>query len=490
MTRRTDRFRALSLWMAACASTVLVPGCGGDGGSPAGQGTVNTVAAPAPGPTVSIQFTASAAEIANPERGFYRWAWTDLDQFTAADGSDAYANGYRVLYAMVRLDAYKNGPLPTSLLDGLRTGFGHARQAGVKIIPRFVYNNPASETEYLNATDASLSRVLGHIAQLKPVLQAHADVVAYLQAGFIGAWGEWHTSSNHLTDVASRTSIRDALLDALPPDHFVQFRYPPYVMAWFPTPPTASIAFDGSAASRSGLHNDCFLASTTDVGTFSDDAVTRQQQRAYAAAVAKVAPFGAETCNPADEPGATPRDSCADILAEGSQFSLTYLNDGYYTPVFHDRWKRDGCYDEVKRLMGYRLELVSAVHPASATAGQALTVGFTVRNVGWARPYKARRVALLLRHRGSGQLVTLATSIDPRGWTAGGRFDHEVSVTLPAGTPAGDHDVYIALPDGADLLAGDARFAVRPANADDLPSGQGWDAALGAFRFGSVLTVE
>jgi hypothetical protein len=65
-----------------------------------------------------------------------------------------------------------------------------------------------------------------------------------------------------------------------------------------------------------------------------------------------------------------------------------------------------------------------------------------------------------------------------------------VSVTVPAGAQAGEHDVYIALPDGAGQLGSDARFAVRPANADNAGSRQGWDASLGAFRFGTTLTVK
>jgi len=391
---------------------------------------------------------------------------------------------------MVRLDAYKDSTLPASLLDAVRSGFSHARQQGVKIIPRFVYNYPENETEYKNAVDAPLTRVLGHIAQLKPVLQENADVIAYVQAGFIGAWGEWHTSSNGLTSATNRTKVRDALLDALPQDQFVQFRYPPYVMEWFTTPPAESSAFNGSAASRSGIHNDCFLASATDVGTYSENATTRKQQRDYAMALSKVTPFGGETCNPADEAGAQPRTSCDDIRTEGRQFSLTYLNNDYYTEAFHGRWKQDGCYDEVKRLMGYRLELVSAEHPASVARGSALALRFSVRNVGWARPFKARAVNVLLKHRTGGNVVTLATAVDPRGWTAGNSFTHDVSVTVPSGTAAGDYDVFLALPDTAGQLAGDPRFSVRPANADNATARQAWDATLGAFRFGTTLTVK
>jgi hypothetical protein len=448
------------------------------------------VLAAVPAPVVFTQFSGTDAEIANPERGFYRWAWTDLDQFSKSDGADAYKNGIRIVYAMVRLDAYKSSALPANLLSRLRTALSNARQSGVKVIPRFVYNYPANETEYRDVTDASLSRVLAHIAQLKPVLQENTDVIAYLQAGFIGAWGEWHTSSNGLASSTNRTVIRDALLDAMPKDQFVQFRYPPHLMAWSASAPAESSAFNGSAASRSGVHNDCFLASATDVGTYSDNASTRTEQRNYTMALSKVSPFGGETCNPADEDGAQPRTSCAAILGEGKQFSLTYLNSEYYTEAFHSRWKKDGCYAEVQRSMGYRLEFLSTEHAATAAAGAAWPIRIAVRNVGWARPYKPRQLSVFLKHRVSGNVLKLVTSVDPRIWTAGNTFAHDTSVVIPSTAQPGDYDIYLALPDGAAQVNGDPRFAVRPANADNAGNRQAWDTALGAFRTGTIVTVK
>lgn len=446
--------------------------------------------APVPAPVVFTQFSGTDAEIANPERGFYRWAWTDLDQFSKSDGADAYKNGIRIVYTMVRLDGYKSSALPASLLSRLRTAFSNARQSGVKVIPRFVYNYPANETEYRDVTDASLSRVLAHIVQLKPVLQENSDVIAYLQAGFIGAWGEWHTSSNGLASSTNRTTIRDALLDAMPKDQFVQFRYPRHLMAWFASAPAESSALNGSAASRSGVHNDCFLASATDVGTYSDNASTRTEQRNYTMALSKVTPFGGETCNPADEDGAQPRTSCAAILGEGKQFSLTYLNSEYYTEAFHSRWKKDGCYAEVQRSMGYRLEFLSTEHAATAAAGAAWPIRIAVRNVGWARPYKPRQLSVFLKHRVSGSVLKLVTSVDPRTWTAGNTFAHDTSVVIPSTAQSGEYDIYLALPDGAAQVNVDPRFAVRPANADNAGNRQAWDATLGAFRTGTIVTVK
>lgn len=448
---------------------------------------------PAPAPTpapapVETSFTVSTAEIANPERGMYVWAADNLLLWTQADANAQFQAGYRVVYAAVRLDAYAATTLPASLLTQLSERFAMARNAGLKLVPRFLYNYPANETEYRNVKDAPLARVLGHIDQLKPVLAANADVIAYLQAGFIGAWGEWHTSSNNLTEPSPRTQIRDKLLSALPADRFLQLRYPAYLMAWQQQVPSWR---DGSAASRIGLHNDCFMASATDVGTYSENATTRQTERSYIASLSRVAPFGGETCNPADEQNPTPRTNCADILSEGRQFNLTYLNDSYYRDLFHTRWEQQGCMAEVKRSIGYRFELATLRHSAAVTAGQAGDLLMTVRNSGWARAFNPRAVQLLLKAKTTGAIVRIPLpSVDPRAWLPNSTSTVSAGFTVPAGTPTGAYDVLLALPDGAATLSADVRYSVRPANADNASKAQAWDAALGAFRTGTTLTVR
>ena len=108
---------------------------------------------------------------------------------------------------------------------------------------------------------------------------------------------------------------------------FVQFRYSPDLVAWTPTLPSPAAR---PRLVRTGFHNDCFLASQTDVGTYPEEAGARAQNQAHMAALTAAAPFGGETCNPADDPGAVARTGCADILREGARYHLTYLNAAYY----------------------------------------------------------------------------------------------------------------------------------------------------------------
>jgi hypothetical protein len=433
-------------------------------------------------------FEATLSDFANPERGFYAAGEGNLEELGKPFFEGVYKKGFRLVYARIDLAAYRQSGLPAPFLMKLTDALEAARSSGMKLIVRTVYNYPAGETEYRSAQDAQLSVVLGHIRQLKPLLQANSDVIAFVQAGFIGAWGEWHTSSNKLTEPTARQEIRDALLDAVPRQRFVQFRYPPYLMAWTPRLPALAAALDGTF--RTGFHNDCFLASSTDVGTYSEVSSAQASERDFADRLGDLAPFGGETCNPADAPGAQSRSSCSDIIREGARFNLTYLNAGYYRPLFHDRWLAQGCAAIVASKMGYRLRLLEAAHPTEAVPGASLAWHIKIANDGWARLYNPRKLQILLRDRSSGRVERIdSVGSDPRGWLPGQESDITARIILPKAILPGDYDVLLALPDNEPRLRDDPRFAIRFANADSLDRGQRWDMTLGAFATGTTIGI-
>jgi hypothetical protein len=144
---------------------------------------------------------------------------------------------------------------------------------------------------------------------------------------------------------------------------------------------------------------------------------------------------------------------------------------------------------EVRRSLGYRFEFTTLRHSDAVTAGQAGTLLLTVRNSGWARAFNPRTVQLILKHRSTAAVVRIALpSVDPRAWLPNTTSTVSAGFTVPTGTPTGVYDVLLALPDGAASLSTDVRYSVRPANADNAT--QAWDAALGAFRAGTALTVR
>jgi hypothetical protein len=273
--------------------------------------------------------------------------------------------------------------------------------------------------------------------------------------------------------------IRDALLAALPPGRTLQWRYPADVIGWFPDPRDA-------ARSHIGIHDDCFLSSPTDVGTYSRRPDRQAKQRSYVAQLTASMPFGGETCDA--QPDAV-RTGCQAILAEGATYHLTMLDRDYYT-AFHRRWKRDGCFPEVRGRMGYRLALVSADAPDRVRPGDTAVIAVRLRNTGWARPINPRPLVLRLRDASSGRTIELAgddlRGVDP---AASSPTTFRFGWHVPANAPVGSYQLELAAPDASPSLAHDPRYALRFANADQPAAGRAWSPADASFRLGLAITV-
>jgi hypothetical protein len=439
----------------------------------------------APGEPVRIAFVGTDAPIPNPERGFY--GRVELERPGAYDLDAQVRAGRTLLHAYVRLDDYVDREIPATFLAALDAGFADVRRAGAKVVLRFTYNFPSDTRDPAQIRDAPIERALAHVRQLTALLRRNADAIAFLEAGFVGAWGEWHTSGSGLDTPGNKQRIRDALLAALPRERTVLFRRPADLVDWYGHDAWADAPAAGSPRARSGLHNDCFLSSPTDAGTYPAD---RPGLRATARRAAAHVPVGGETC---DVPPA--RGRCADILEEGRAYGVTYLNDAFYRPAFHDRWAAEGCLTTVERSLGHRIRIASIALPTVVRRGETLEMALRLHNDGWARPYNPRDLVLRLEPRDGGAPLELkATGIDVRRWlpTPPGAppIVERVRFHLPAMIAPGDHDVAIGLPDPAARLAADPRYAIRPANADHPATGQRWDASTGRFRTGASLSVR
>ncbi len=414
-------------------------------------------------PMVELGFTPTDALFPNPERGYYR----NLNLLTGDPGSIRSA-GYSLAIAVVRLDAYRDSSLPQSFLDQLSAGFARVRDSGIKIILRFSYNASFSE-------DASLSRILGHIGQLRPLLQDNADVIAVMQAGFIGAWGEWHSSTNGLDNDSDRRAVLDALLEALPASRFIQVRTPMHVEGAFPGGTIApEEAYSGSARARIGHHNDCYLSSATDVGTYESPV---DEWRGYVAEDSRFTPFGGETCQVYSA-----RSSCEPALAEMEMLHLSYINREYHPDVVAD-WVDGGCDDTIKRRMGYRFVIEGGGVSERVAPGGILRVRFDIRNQGFAAPYNYRPVHAVIDD-GTNRWTAQLFQVDARGWAPGETVTVAANLRVPADAPPGTYRVTLRLPDPAPGLQGDARHAIRMANEGV------WDEWIGDNLVTDQLVVD
>lgn len=260
--------------------------------------------------TAKRQYKESKEDFPNPERGFYRTTEAKASNYVSLSPEQlkafrspqvlkgaAYKVAATLLYRGFLLDSFVHAPIAAWYLEKMKQDFATVRAAGMKMIVRFAYTNTTKSgtcgDEYKICPpygDAPKEIVLKHIEQLAPILRENADVIAVVQMGFIGIWGENYftdyfgdASINELARVMDsswldRNAVLKKLLDALPKDRMVQVRTPQIKQRFVYGPKgptgsaslTASEAFSTADKARVGLHNDCFLASADDYGTFYD----------------------------------------------------------------------------------------------------------------------------------------------------------------------------------------------------------------------------
>ena len=437
--------------------------------------------------TTTVIYPTTTADFANPERGFYHHTETFASDHTPLDVTTLqnYRRNEHITLAlrMVYLDSFINSPISAGFLDAIQADLDAARQAGIKLVLRFAYNqNDTSPTP----DDASLVQVLQHLDQLEPIVQANSDVIAVMQAGFIGAWGEWYYTNDDFgappdpPNYANRGTVLTKILQTLPITRMVQLRTPYYKQSIFDTGGGAAgalpvaAAHNGSDLARVGHHNDCFLASDDDFGTYAN----LSQDYAYLSAETRYLPMGGETCfsNP-------PRSEWITASQELALFHWSYLNRDWHPDVL-DSWGTN-LTNTVKLKLGYRLVLQQGTYSHAAQPGGDLAVTFTVKNEGWAAPFNPRQVELILRPATSGAEHAFLLSADPRFWLAGNTI-YTVSqiISLPVNLPNGDYELLLNLPDPAPTLRSRPEYSIRLAN-----SGL-WEADTGYNKLLHTVTVS
>jgi len=416
------------------------------------------------GPMITVSFSESEAELVNPERGFY----VGYDLRNAPSASGIRASGHSLAIAVVKLPDYRDRPLDQALLTSLANGFAQVRAAGIKLVLRFSYNSAFD-------ADAPKSVVLGHIEQLAPLLQENADVIAVMQAGFIGAWGEWHASTNGLDTPEAQAEILDALLTALPPSRGVQVRTPMAKDTYVPGGPLEeSEAYSGSPRARLGHHNDCFLASSSDYGTY--DAPVDQWE-AYVADDGLYTAIGGETCAIYE-----PKTNCDAAVATMEAAHWSYLNREYHQGVLAG-WVEQGCDGEIRRRLGYRLALERVAHTEQVAPGGVLGLEIDLKNSGFAALYNRRPLEIVLSN-GTTRHVARLTDADARHIAAGTSATLTVRLRIPADVAPGTWSLALRLPDEAPALTEDPRYAIQLAN-DGV-----WDASSGDNVLSGELVID
>ena len=473
--------------------------------------------------TTTVNYTSSNLDMPNPERGFYFPTATSASNYTPLDAAfiaskrnyyTPYEANYMVHSTLVFryfiLDDFINSQITNAFLNNMQADFDAARMAGVKMIIRFSYTNtpPTGDCGTWICPpygDATKTRILQHIGQIEPLLIANKDILATVQMGFIGVWGEnyytdhfgdashppWILTNMNWTD---RSDVLNALLNAVPPDRTVQVRYPQMKQRYVyglgaPTnsnPLALAEAYSQIDKARIGFHNDCFLESDTDSGTYNDygpptSGADTTNLKPYLAADSKYVPVGGETCG-----ANNPNDNCASnggrADSELSRFHYSFLNSDYNNAEVNNDWTSI-CLEDIKRNLGYRIELVDAIFPDLAESGNNMTIDINLRNVGYSAPFNPRGIELILRNTSTGQeFYAPLSDQDPRLWFTGSHWFSE-TLCLPPNIPSGNYKLFLNLPDPEPTLFDNPNYSIQLANTNI------WEASSGYNDLNHIIQI-
>jgi hypothetical protein len=481
--------------------------------------------------TTTINYVASTVDFPNPERGFYRYSNTRASSYSPLDvnvlksyrtehsiSNANYKVSCTLIFRYYVMDGFINQPLSAELLSSIEGDFNAARLAGVKLIPRFVYTITAKAGSCPEGflcppyNDAPKNVVLNHIEQLKPLLVKNADVIACLQMGFIGTWGE-NYYSDYFGDASQnkpvgklldnnwqdRFEVLQALLNALPKDRMVQVRYPQFKQRFVyginaplsSASLTAAEAFTETDKARIAFHNDCFLSGPNDIGTYEDygnsstnrssDEKVVTALRSYKKQDSKYVAIGGETCMDSY----SPQNDCENAgraQTEMAEMHYSFLNANYNNEVNND-WQTGGCMANIKLNLGYRFILKNAVFPKKVKTGAAFKISITLDNVGYASPFNPRPVQLILRNSSTGIVKIIEFNTDIRRWFSGS-ITLQQEFRLPADISKGEYDLLLNLPDKYPSISKRPEYAIRLANENV------WEETTGYNKLNYKLVVE
>ena len=434
----------------------------------------------------------------NPDRGFHlecnllademKSPYNDYEVF----GNDLYAkkveqfgaqnDNLTLVQQYIYLTKWVSKDLDAEALGNIRKIFDLMKEKGYKAILRFAYNHAGLGT----SGGESKQWILRHIEQLKPLLNEYIGQIATVQVGFIGAWGEWHTSPL-VNDQAAKNAIVSALLRAIPAPYCVEMRYPAHKKA-------LTLEQEENRG-RIGYANDYFTAGEHPLAPGNDFVPNTEDYKTVADEV-KANNFyvsGEIPYNENTEWGLskliTPIKSLR-ILREHrySAFDVTQnydlninswkivkvnpalLNDNHI--LFDESYFKDAegndvirsFYDFVRDHLGYRLNLRN--ESKVEVKGGNLEYDLTITNTGFATVINPKEVYLVLVSEDNQVVKEIKLDVNPKEWIPSTNqepekaAEYKIKGSVAAGV-TGKYKVGIWMPEKVDNLKYNSVYAVK-----------------------------
>lgn len=375
------------------------------------------------------------------------------------------------------LNSFLNSPISPEYLETLQNDANTCREAGFKLIPRFTYKWTSSST----SPDASLEYTVYHIQQLKNYFQNNWDIIAFVECGFVGKYGEWHhTDQNYIDNYSNQIkpdgfTVRDSLLSVIPKQRFLAMRY----MFWhkmvlWPDPLKIDNAFDWSFQSRIGYHHDYMMGGNRWQAPNCEICPDFSTMLNYYKSDTRWVPStGEPVCNDPYFIQNDPR----------SQFRELHISTFMNNACNISAWKQLLWYSDLTRDLGYRISLISSEIDKRIRRGGILNLNLKLINTGYAAPFNERKFEIILKNRSTGtEFVSEVTHLnkfktDPRYWIPGEHII-KISFKIPDDLDVGNYSLHIHLSDPAPELRSRPDYSIRFANVGVWDESTGYNSLL------------
>jgi hypothetical protein len=450
-----------------------------------------------------LRYEEDITEFTNPERGFYRPFGTKTSDFKPLQAeklqefrnpnpaAGGFTVGSTLTYRSYQFDNFRTQPLSEEILADIQTDMNTLREVGNKTILRFTYTSDCCDPPF---NDVPKEIIFQHLNQLEPILRKNDDVIAVVQMGLIGPWGE-QFYSDHFGDLEhgpvtaqhwlDRNAVIEKVLEVVPESRMVQVRAPYYKLRFLDNEEahperakalTAKEAFGGSAKARIAHHNDCILANADDYWTYNSfhtwpATSDTLNLKAYVAKETKYLVFGGETCpgGPQGEDVFSPYNDC---VSEGGQaekylkrFHTSFLNTSWSGAVNGD-WTNK-CIDDIKANLGYRYVLKKGIFPQEIRQKNPFKVQLEIENTGYASTYNYRSAELILQETMTKQTYRKPLAVDTRYWFADELQTIETDFVWPETLLKGSYTLFINFPDAMEAIADRPEYAIRLASLSE-----------------------
>jgi hypothetical protein len=459
----------------------------------------------------------------NPERGFrfgysmyatnFREPWHNVDYTNLSyyiDQHEAARANSKVRLAVIYfyLTDLLHTDISAAALANMQHIFDHIKNKGFKVILRFAYRVD-DNSDYEELEDISR-----HLAQVRDFLYHNESLIHVVQAGFVGAWGEWHGSGLDGWPKEQNVVIRK-LLATVPPSRkiqvretsiknnaagafsgFIHYTYYGQGHSGYESHP----ALTPAELDRIGFHNDYFIldqGTSAQVGwdyAWPHADFFQVQQQGPNTTVDGEMPNDAEyTLTPSGSLGgwyAARRmrahgytsfnilpnydrniSNWANYTVHPSQFrnDNTLVTDDYFLNEYGQETGRSG-FEYVRDHLGYRFQLRNGEIPRVVSVNATATFKFTIKNFGFSKMINSRRAYLVLIDANN-NVREIPTGYNARDWyPTYSQYDgvHQVvqPVHIDNSYAPGHYRVGLWLPDESNELKYNTAYAVKLANGN------------------------